>query len=69
MEKKLQKKGHVFIITETKTARVQVSGIHLGSLESIWDLEADVFSEIWERRVASFKCQEMVNKTSNGLTF
>lgn len=39
-------------------------------LESVWDLEADVFSkEIWERRVASFKCQAMVNKPSNGLIF
>ena len=28
---KTAKRGHVFIITETKTARVQVSGIHLGS--------------------------------------
>lgn len=33
-EKTAKKKkggGHVFIITETKTARVQVSGIRLGS--------------------------------------
>lgn len=64
-EKTAEKKGGGTFLLSQKPRQLESR-----FLESVWDLEADVFSkEIWERRVASFKCQAMVNKPSNGLIF
>lgn len=60
-EKGLQRRG--------KFSLLKPRQLEFWFLESVWELEADVSEETWERRTASSKCQAMVNKPSEGFIF